>query len=97
MARADNIAAEAARAAGQAIDAPSAVSGTATVVDPARAVPAAQSYLAAAHVTGTVAITADRVHITVAVTLHEDTTMLSIIGINQVTVTGHATAVLVTG
>jgi Flp pilus assembly protein TadG len=96
MQRADNIAAEAARAGGQALDAGQAISGGAKVVDPELAVGAAQAYLAAADVTGTVAIAADRQHLTVTVTIPYNTVMLSYIGIDRVSVTGHATAQLVT-
>lgn len=95
--RADNIAAEAARAGGQAIDAGLAISGGAKVVDPQQAVAAAQAYLVSAGVTGTVEIAADRQHLTVTVTIPYNTAMLSYIGIDQVTVTGRATAQLVTG
>lgn len=97
MQRADSIAAEAARAGGQALDAGQAISGGAKVVDPELAVSAAQAYLTSADVTGTVAIAADRQHLTVTVTIPYNTVMLSYIGIDQVTVSGHATAQLVTG
>ena len=97
MQRADNLAAEAARAAGQAIDAPQAITGGAKVVDPARAAAAARAYLSAADATGTIQVAADRRHVLVTVTIRRDTVMLSLIGIDQITVTGHATAVLVTG
>ena len=47
-------ASEAARAAGQALSAPAAANGTGAFVDPGAAVAAAESYLAAAGVSGTV-------------------------------------------
>jgi Flp pilus assembly protein TadG len=97
MQRADNIAAEAARAGGQALDAGQAISGGGKVVDPVLAATAAQAYLASAGVTGTVEIAADRQHLTVTVTIPYTTDMLSYIGIDQVTVTGRATATLLTG
>jgi hypothetical protein len=97
MQRADNIAAEAARAGGQAIDAGLAISGGAKVVDPQLAVAAAQAYLADAGVTGEVTIAADRLHLTVTVTIPYNTVMLDYIGISRVTVTGRATAQLITG
>jgi hypothetical protein len=93
--RADRLAAEAARAAGQAIDAEQAVPGGPKVVDPPAAVAAAQNYLAAAGVTGTVAIAEDRQHITVTVTVVYDTVFLGLIGIDTLTATRQATAVLV--
>jgi len=97
MQRADNIAAEAARAGGQAINAGQAISGGAKVVDPALAVTAAQAYMTSAGVTGTVEVAADRQHLTVTVTIPYNTVMLSYIGVDQVTVTGRATAQLITG
>ena len=96
MQRADNIAAEAARAGGQALDAGQAISGGAKVVDPVLAASAVQAYLASAGVTGTVQIAADRQHLTVTVTIPYNTVMLSYIGVNQVTVSGRATATLLT-
>jgi hypothetical protein len=95
MERADNVASEAARAAGQAILAPQAIEGGDKVVDPAAAVAAAQSYLAAAGATGVVEIAPDRKHITVTVTITYTTLFLGLIGIDTLTATGHATSVLV--
>ncbi|MEV6928467.1 pilus assembly protein TadG-related protein [Dactylosporangium sp. NPDC051485] len=95
MQRADNVASEAARAAGQAILAPQAIEGGDKVVDPAAAVAAAQNYLAAAGVTGVVDIAPDRKHVTVTVTITYTTLFLGLIGINSLTATGHATTVLV--
>lgn len=94
--RADNLASEAARAAGQAIYAPQAIEGGDKVVDPAAAVAAAQNYLAAAGVTGTVTVAADRKHITVTVAIGYNTVFLGLIGIETLTATRHATAVLLT-
>jgi Putative Flp pilus-assembly TadE/G-like len=93
--RADNVASEAARAAGQAIYAPQAIQGGDKVVDPAAAVAAAQDYLAAAGVDGTVSVAADRKHVTVRVTIVYRTVFLGVIGINTLTATRQATAVLV--
>jgi hypothetical protein len=94
--RADNLASEAARAAGQAILAPQAIEGGEKVVDPAAAVAAAENYLAAAGVTGTVTVAADRKHVTVTVTIVYTTVFLGLIGIDTLTATRHATAVLLT-
>lgn len=94
--RADNLASEAARAAGQAIYAPQAIEGGDKVVDPAAAMAAAQNYLAAAGVTGTVTVAADRKHVTVTVTIVYNTVFLGLIGIDTLTATRHATAVLLT-
>jgi Flp pilus assembly protein TadG len=93
--RADNLASEAARAAGQAIYAPQAIEGGDKVVDPAAAVAAAQNYLTAAGVTGTVTVAPDRKHVTVTVTITYNTVFLGLIGIDTLTATRQATAVLV--
>jgi hypothetical protein len=93
--RADHLAVEAARAAGQAIDAPQAIQGGQKVVDPSAAVAAAESYLAAAGVTGTVAVSDDRRRVTVTVTVVYATVFLGMIGIDTLPATRQATAVLV--
>jgi Putative Flp pilus-assembly TadE/G-like len=93
--RADNIASEAARAAGQAILTPQAIQGGAKVIDPSAAVAAAQQYLATAGVRGTVTVSDDRTHVTVTVTIVYRTVFLELIGVNNFTVTRHATAALV--
>jgi hypothetical protein len=93
--RADNIAAEAARAAGQAINGPTAIQGGKKVLDAAQATRAARAYLTAAGVPGTVTVLGPtRVRVEVVIT--EPTAMLSLIGIGSYQVTGRATAVLVT-
>jgi Flp pilus assembly protein TadG len=97
--RADNIAAEAARTAGQAIQLPQAVTGGDKVIDPDRAVAAAQAYLATAPgvVGHDVTWSPDGRRVVINVTINYDTQLLGIIGINQMAVTGTATAELVTG
>jgi hypothetical protein len=86
---------EAARAAGQAISGPQAIQGEDKVVDPAAAVAAAQNYLAAAGVTGTVTVSPDRQHITVTVTIVYTTVFLDLVGIDTLTATRQATAAVV--
>lgn len=95
--RADSIAMEAARAAGQAIQFQLAVPGGEKIVDPARAVIAGENYLARAGATGEVVPSEDGRSVTVTVTLNYDTQMLSLIGIGELTVTGESTALLLTG
>jgi Flp pilus assembly protein TadG len=98
--RADNIAAEAARAAGQAINAPQAILGGTKQVDPDLAAAAARSYITAAGATcppGCVRIAPDLQHITVTVQVVYDTAVLGFIGIHSWTVTGTTTATLVAG
>ena len=94
--RADHIAAEAARAGGQAILLPQAVTGGDKTLDPARAAATAQQYLNTAGADGMVRVE-DGVTLVVTVTATYDTVMLGLIGIDRVTVTGRATAHLVTG
>ncbi|CAL8978640.1 hypothetical protein CELL_02920 [Cellulomonas sp. T2.31MG-18] len=88
-------AAEAARAGGQALDTAAATAGITGHVDRTQAVQAAEHYLTAAGVTGTVEVSADRTRLSVTVTRTTPTAFLSLIGIDQMTVTAHAQAVLV--
>lgn len=90
-------AAEAARAGGQALDTAAAANGETGHVDRALAIQAAQDYLTAAGATGTVTVSDDRTRLTVTVTRSAPTAFLSLIGINTLTVTAHAQAVLVGG
>lgn len=92
---ADGLAAEAARAGGQVIDLPAAVSGAPVRVDRQAAADAANAYLAAAGAPGVVTVSPDGRSLEVAVTLTRPTAFLSLIGITQVTVTGHASVTLV--
>ncbi len=84
-----NLAAQAARTGGQQLQPGPAMRGETATADRARAVQAARTYLAAADVTGTVAVTGGDT-ITVITTDTYDTTFLGIIGINALTVTGNA-------
>lgn len=93
--RADSLAVEAGRAAGQAILASQAIQGGAKVVDPGRAVAAARSYLAAAGVSGAVTVSSDRTHITVTVTIIYHTVFLGLVGIDTLTATRQAVATLI--
>ena len=94
--RADRIAAEAARAAGQAVDPAALVAGDVTV-DRAAAVESAQQHLAAAGVTGTVALSPDGTAIDVDVAVTAPSVFLGLVGIESFSVTGHGRAVLVHG
>lgn len=95
--QADAVAAEAARAGGQALDIPGAIAGTGTHVDAALAITAATSYLRQSGCTGTVTISEDDTRLQVTVTDTHPTVFLSLIGISTVTVTGHAEANLIDG
>lgn len=83
------VALEAARAGGQQLQGAPAVLGQAAVVDPAGAVTAASTYIAGApEVTGTASVVGTRVVVDTTTTYQ--TRFLSIIGIQELTVTGHA-------
>ncbi|MCR6490923.1 Tad domain-containing protein [Cellulomonas sp. P24] len=85
------VAFEAARAGGQQLQGAAAVLGQAAVVDPAAAVAAASTYIAGTpEVTGTASVVGTRVVVDTATTYR--TRFLSIIGIQELTVTGHAEA-----
>lgn len=92
--RAEAIAAEAARAGGQAVVFGRGAGGAPTI-DTGAASQAAQSYLSTAGVQGTVRATAER--ITVEVTMTYDTIFFSLIGLGSDPVTGEATARLAYG
>lgn len=92
--RAHNIAAEAARAGGERVQAAPAITGTYLAIDTTAARTAAQDYLKTAGVTGTVQITGGDT-ITVRVTDTYQPTFLSFIGIDDLTVTSTATARLI--
>ncbi|HEY3547383.1 MAG TPA: pilus assembly protein [Propionicimonas sp.] len=93
--RATATAAEAARVGGQALDTAQAAAGDTGHVDPTLAVQAARDYLTAARATGSVTVSPDRTRLTVTVTSTTPTAFLSLIGIDQLSVTAHAQAVLV--
>lgn len=88
-----DIARQAARVGGQQIQAAPAIRGERVVADPAAAVRAATMYLAASDVTGTVTVTGGDT-VVVNTTAVYATKFLSIIGINELTVTGHAYATI---
>lgn len=91
-----SVAQEAARAGAGMVNQARAYSTGSFAVDRSQALQAAQQYLTAARVQGTVAAVGDN-SISVTVTVTEPTRILSIIGINTITSTGSATASLVTG
>lgn len=95
--RADALAQEAARAAGQQIDQGAALSGGRLVVDPAAATAAARQYLAdnGAHGEAVVAADGRTIHVTVDGTY--DTALLGVIGIGSMPVHGEGSAALVHG
>lgn len=93
--RADNVANEAARAAGQAIDIPLAVTGEQIVVDPAAAEVAASAYLADAGVAGDVVVDEDGRRVTVTVEIEYEPLFLGQFGFGSFTAEGAADGHLV--
>lgn len=93
--RADRVAAEAARAAGQAVDLAAVLSGDAIRVDRRAALAAADDYLRAAGGQGQAAISRDGRSVTVTTTASQPTVFLGLIGIPEFTVEGRAEVDLV--
>lgn len=88
-----DVARQAARAGGQQLQAAPAIRGEAAVADPVAAVRAARTYLAASDVRGSASVSGGDT-VVVNTTAVYDTKFLSIIGISQLTVTGHAQATI---
>ena len=95
--RADDVAAQAARAGGQAIAVPAAITGATPTVDARAAVRAAETYLQVHGVTGTVVVTDAGRGLDVTVTSTTPTVFLGLIGIATMTVHGNASVVLIRG
>jgi len=93
--RADRVAAEAARAAGQAIDLTGVLSGSAVQVDAREAVRASQAYLAQSGLEGTATVSGAGTVISVSTRAEVPTVFLGLIGVPRIRVTGHAQASLV--
>lgn len=85
-----NQAEQAARAAADAVDVDAIRAGNGFVIDPLVARRAAERYLAAAGGTGSVAV--GQGFVTVTVTATTPTAFLAVAGVNQISVTGTATA-----
>lgn len=94
--RADRVAAEAARAAGQAIDLGGLLAGRAVAVDRRAAVIAARGYLEDAGVEGSVDLMDGGASLRVTTKTSEGTVFLGLIGISRLTVTGEAEVRLTT-
>ena len=92
--RAHDVAAQAALAGGQQVEAAPAVEGRYVALDTAAARRAAEQYLVAAGVEGTVTITGGTT-LVVRVTDTYEPTFLSMVGIGNLTVTGDASARLI--
>ncbi|MFD5728938.1 TadE/TadG family type IV pilus assembly protein [Streptomyces sp. NPDC058368] len=94
-AHAEDLAAEAARTAGQQIDLSQAIPGQAIVIDPDAAQQAAEAFLSQAGAHGTVVVSADGTNISVDVTDTYSPLMISAVGFDSVPVTGHSSADLI--
>ena len=92
--RAHDLAAQAARAGGEQVQAAPAIAGDFVQVDAVAASQAARAYLSAAHVNGSVAVTGGT-NLTVEVTDTYHPRFLGLIGITRLPVTGSATARLI--
>jgi Flp pilus assembly protein TadG len=92
--RAHDLAAQAARAGGEEVEGSAAIQGRELTISPAAARAAAERYLDAAGVSGTVEITNGD---TITVTVHDsyDPQFLGLIGIQHLDVSGTATARLI--
>ncbi len=92
--RAHDLAAQAARAGGEEVEGSAAIQGRELTINPAAARAAAERYLDAAGVSGTVEITNGD---TITVTIHDsyDPQFLGLIGIQRLDVSGTATARLI--
>lgn len=96
LVRADNLAAEAARAAGQAIDVEAVAASGAHRVDPQLAAAYAEEYLAAAgHAPDADVVVVDAETVSITVELPYHNRVLGLFGRGDVTVSATATAVLV--
>ncbi len=93
--RADDVAAEAARAGVQSIQPANTVRGQPAQVNPEAAIGAARHYLSAAGVAGTVTVTGGRVQVSTSISFNP--AFLSLIGLGTQTVTGRAEARLARG
>lgn len=91
--QANAYAAEAARTAGQAIQGGPAIAEGTVTLDRAGALHAARAYLSAAGINGTVRFTSPTT-LTVEATVTRPTVFLSLVGIDEVSATGQATAQL---
>lgn len=93
LARADALAEEAARAAGQILDVAELQRGR-VVIDDGAAVNAAVAYLHQSDADGTASITGDRVRVEVRIS--QPTVLLGLLGRTEIVSTGSAEALLVT-
>ena len=93
--RADDVAAEAARAGVQSVQPANTVRGQPAQANPEAAISAARHYLSVAGVAGTVTVTGGRVQVSTSISFTP--AFLSLIGLGTQTVTGRASARLARG
>jgi hypothetical protein len=94
--RADRVAAQAARVAGQEIDRSSVLAGTGLKVDRRAAVLAAEDFLHASRLEGSAEVSADGRSLRVVARAKEQTIFLGLVGVSEFAVMGEAQVELVT-
>jgi Flp pilus assembly protein TadG len=85
-----DVAAQAARTAGQQVDGPTGVRGIGAQTDTTQAIAAAKAYIASAGMSGDATVTGGGTTITVTVADTYETKFLAIIGVTSLRVTGSA-------
>jgi Flp pilus assembly protein TadG len=95
--QADGLAEEAARAGGQQIAVPAAVRGNRITADPRAAVRAAENYLQDNDIVGSAHLADGGQLVVVAVSMTRPTVFLGLLGVDSMTVQGHAQARLERG
>lgn len=95
--RADRLAGEAGRAAGQQVELADAIAGRRPRITPAAAVEAARRYLRRAGVEGAVTVSDDRREVSIDVTTSVRTVFLGLVGVQEMEGHGHAVVELVPG
>jgi Putative Flp pilus-assembly TadE/G-like len=94
--RANNLAEQAARAGAEVVDVAALRTGTEVKINPTAASAAARAYLAAAgQPTGQVVVRGDSIDVTV--TRQQPTAILGLLGVRELSVTGHGSAQLLEG
>ncbi len=97
MQRADRLAGEAGRAAGQQVDLAEAIAGRRPRVATAAAIEAARRYLRRAGVEGVVEVSEDRREVSIDVTTSVPTVFLGLVGVHALEGRGNAVVELVPG
>ncbi|MEU3181389.1 pilus assembly protein TadG-related protein [Streptomyces albidoflavus] len=94
MSNADYVAQQAARAGAQQVDPAQAITGEAIVIDPGAAQAAARSYLTAEGIDGDVQVSGDGLNLSVTVHDTHHPIFVSLLGIGEMSITGHGESIL---